>query len=68
MLAAEPLDLIKLIGTFCEPSSIEMWEIYRTRFEKTAKQSNIPRVKWQCIIPNMLRGKAKVHVEAKGKD
>ena len=67
VLSLDPLDLIRLIGTFSEPSGIETWEIWQTHFEKPAAQNHIPQEKWQRMIPDMLRGKAKVYVEAKGK-
>ena len=60
----DAVNMINLMGVFSQPSGYDTWSIWKAQFEYTAKNNNIEKVIWAGVLLNMVRGKAKVQVEA----
>ena len=56
-------DLIKSIGCFTSPSRVEMWKRFIKKFEKATERHHLDDVRWAEVIPEMLKGEAKVHFD-----
>ena len=56
-------EMAKSIGHFTEPSGIHTWGRYVGRFEKATERHDIKKERWGAVMPDMLKGEARVHLD-----